>query len=404
MTATARTTCCIVGGGPAGVVLGYLLARAGVEVLVLEKHADFLRDFRGDTIHPSTARLMDELGLAEQFAALPLRHSATIRLVTDDGQYTVADFRRIPGRHTLGFLPQWDFLNFMTEQGRRYAGFDVRMRAEVVDLIGGDGRVTGVRVRDERGELLDVAADLVVAADGRDSRVRSAAGLELIAYGAPIDVLWFRVSRDAGDPDAAFGRLASGNLLVMIDRGDSWQVGYVIPKDGLAALRERGLEAFRDRIGELAPFLGQRTAQIASWDDVKLLRVQIDRLRRWWRPGLLCIGDAAHAMSPVAGVGINLAVQDAVAAARILADPLREGRLTDAHLARVQRRRIVPTIVTQQVQRVVQDRLLTRVVSGRISGRAPLALRVLDRVPALRALPAWLIGHGVLPEHAPPAR
>jgi 2-polyprenyl-6-methoxyphenol hydroxylase-like FAD-dependent oxidoreductase len=404
MTATARTTCCIVGGGPAGVVLGYLLARAGVEVLVLEKHADFLRDFRGDTIHPSTARLMDELGLAEQFAALPLRHSATIRLVTDDGQYTVADFRRIPGRHTLGFLPQWDFLNFMTEQGRRYAGFDVRMRAEVVDLIGGDGRVTGVRVRDERGELLDVAADLVVAADGRDSRVRSAAGLELIAYGAPIDVLWFRVSRDAGDPDAAFGRLASGNLLVMIDRGDSWQVGYVIPKDGLAALRERGLEAFRDRIGELAPFLGQRTAQIASWDDVKLLRVQINRLRRWWRPGLLCIGDAAHAMSPVAGVGINLAVQDAVAAARILADPLREGRLTDAHLARVQRRRIVPTIVTQQVQRVVQDRLLTRVVSGRISGRAPLALRVLDRVPALRALPAWLIGHGVLPEHAPPAR
>ncbi|HSK97878.1 MAG TPA: FAD-dependent oxidoreductase [Euzebyales bacterium] len=404
MTATTRTTCCIAGGGPAGVVLGYLLARAGVEVLVLEKHADFLRDFRGDTIHPSTAQLMDELGLGERFAALPLRSSATIGLVTDDGRYTVADFRRTPGRHTLGFLPQWDFLNFMTEQGRRYDGFEVRMRAEVVDLLRSHGRVTGVRGRDEHGELFDVTADLVVAADGRDSRVRSAADLELVSYGAPIDVLWFRIGRDADDPDTAFGRLSTGNLLVLIDRGDSWQVGYLIPKDGLATLRERGLEAFRRRIAELAPFLGERTAQIASWDDVKLLRVQINRLRRWWRPGLLCIGDAAHAMSPVGGVGINLAVQDAVAAARILAEPLRNGRLSDAHLARVQRRRMVPTAVTQRVQRVVQDWLLTRVVSGDVSGRAPLALRVLDRVPALQALPAWVIGHGVLPEHAPPAR
>jgi len=404
MTATIRTTCCIAGGGPAGVVLGYLLARAGVDVLVLEKHADFLRDFRGDTIHPSTAQLMDELGLGEQFAALPLRSSPTIGLVTDDGSYTLADFRRIPGRHTLGFLPQWDFLDFITEQGRRYAGFHVRMRAEVTDLLRGDGRVTGVRIRNADGELEDVAADLVVAADGRDSRVRAAAGLELISYGAPIDVLWFRIGRDAGDPDTAFGRLSRGSLLVMIDRGDAWQVGYVIPKDGLDALRERGLEAFRARIGELAPFLGDRTAQIASWDDVKLLRVQINRLRRWWLPGLLCIGDAAHAMSPVAGVGINLAVQDAVAAARILADPLREGRVSDAHLARVQRRRLVPAMVTQQAQRLIQDRLLTRIVSGGISGRAPLPLRVLDRVPALRAVPAWLIGHGVLPEHAPPER
>jgi 2-polyprenyl-6-methoxyphenol hydroxylase-like FAD-dependent oxidoreductase len=401
---TTHITCCIAGGGPAGVVLGFLLARAGVDVQVLEKHADFLRDFRGDTIHPSTAQLMNELGLGEAFAALPLRHSETIGLVTDDGRYTLADFRRIPGRHSLGFLPQWDFLNFMTEQGQRYPGFDVHMRAEVVDLLRDGDRIRGVRFRDERGDLTDVHADLVVAADGRDSVVRAAAGLEVTAYGAPIDVLWFRVDRDPGDPDTAFGRLTSGALLVMIDRGDSWQIGYVIPKDGLDALRERGLDAFRSQIRELAPFLGGRTSQIRSWDDVKLLRVQIDRLRRWWRPGLLCIGDAAHAMSPVAGVGINLAVQDAVAAARILAAPLRGHCVSDVHLARVQRRRIVPTVVTQQAQRLIQDRLLARVIRGDISGRAPLALRALDRVPALRAVPAWLIGHGVLPEHAPPAR
>jgi 2-polyprenyl-6-methoxyphenol hydroxylase-like FAD-dependent oxidoreductase len=404
MATTIRTTCCIAGGGPAGVVLGYLLARAGVEVLVLEKHADFLRDFRGDTIHPSTAQLMDELGLGDQFAALPVRPSETISVVTDDGQYAVADFRRIPGHHTLSFLPQWDFLNFMTEQGRRHPGFQLRMQAEVVDLVRSDGRVAGVRVRDEHGDVSTVTADLVVAADGRDSDVRAAADLDLIAYGTPIDVLWFHISRKAGDPATAFGRLASGNLLVMIDRGNAWQVGYLIAKDGRDELRKHGLEAFRRRIGELAPFLGERTSEIAGWDDVKLLRVQINRLRRWWQPGLLCIGDAAHAMSPVGGVGINLAIQDAVAAARILAAPLREHRLSDAHLARVQRRRIVPTIVTQQGQRLIQDRLLTRVLSGQVSGRAPLALRALDRIPALRALPAWLIGHGVLPEHAPPAR
>jgi 2-polyprenyl-6-methoxyphenol hydroxylase-like FAD-dependent oxidoreductase len=404
MSTTTPTTCCIAGGGPAGVVLGYLLARAGVEVLVLEKHADFLRDFRGDTIHPSTAQLMDELGLGDQFAALPVRPSETISVVTDDGQYAVADFRRIPGHHTLSFLPQWDFLNFMTEQGRRHPGFQLRMQAEVVDLVRSDGRVAGVRVRDEHGDVSTVTADLVVAADGRDSDVRAAADLDLIAYGTPIDVLWFHISRKAGDPATAFGRLASGNLLVMIDRGNAWQVGYLIAKDGRDELRERGLEAFRRRIGDLAPFLGERTSEITGWDDVKLLRVQINRLRRWWQPGLLCIGDAAHAMSPVGGVGINLAIQDAVAAARILAAPLREHRLSDADLARVQRRRIVPTIVTQQGQRLIQDRLLTRVLSGQVSGRAPLALRALDRIPALRALPAWLIGHGVLPEHAPPAR
>jgi 2-polyprenyl-6-methoxyphenol hydroxylase-like FAD-dependent oxidoreductase len=396
------TTVCIAGGGPAGAVLGYLLARAGIDVLVLEKHADFLRDFRGDTIHPSTAQLLDELGLGEQFAALPLRYSTTISLVTDDGQYEIADFRRVPGHRALGFLPQWDFLNFITEQARGYAGFHLRMQAEVTGLIRSGDTVTGVRVRDHDGAVSEVRADLVVAADGRDSAVRSASGLDLITHGAPIDVLWFRVSREPGDPETAFGRLARGNLLVMIDRGDSWQIGYLIAKGELDALRARGLDAFRERIGSLAPFLGERTAEISQWDDVKLLQVQINRLRRWWQPGLLCIGDAAHAMSPVGGVGINLAVQDAVAAARILAGPLRRRQLSTAHLARVQRRRTMPTIVTQQVQRFVQDRVLIRVVKGQTSGRAPLAFRVFDRVPALRAVPAWLIGHGVLPEHAPP--
>jgi 2-polyprenyl-6-methoxyphenol hydroxylase-like FAD-dependent oxidoreductase len=400
---TATTTVCIAGCGPAGAVLGYLLARAGVDVLVLEKHADFLRDFRGDTIHPSTAQLMDELGLGEQFAALPLLHSDTVSLVADDGQYTVADFRRIPGRHTLGFLPQWDFLAFMTEHAQKFANFTLHMATEVIELIHIGRNVTGVRVRDHHGQISDVMADLVVAADGRDSVVRSASGLDLITYGAPIDVLWFRISRQVGDPDTAFGRLARGHVLVMIDRGDYWQIGYLIAKGQFDALRTQGLDAFRERLGALAPFLGSRTSQITEWDDVKLLRVQINRLRRWWQPGLLCIGDAAHAMSPIGGVGINLAVQDAVAAARVLSGPLRQGRLSTGHLARVQRRRIVPTVVTQQVQRFVQDHVLTRVVSGQATGRAPLAFRVLDRVPPLQAVPAWLIGHGVLPEHAPSA-
>jgi 2-polyprenyl-6-methoxyphenol hydroxylase-like FAD-dependent oxidoreductase len=377
-------------------MLGYLLARAGVPVTVLEKHADFLRDFRGDTIHPSTAHLMDELGLGEQFARLPLRHIDTVSVVTDDGEYALADFRRIPGRHTLGFLPQWDFLNFMAEHGKRYDGFDLRMQTEAVDVIRRGSRIIGVRTRDAQGVTSQIHADLVVAADGRDSVVRSAAGLDLIAHGAPIDVLWFRITRDDSDPDLLFGRLTRGHVLIMIDRGDFWQIAYVIAKGEYGRLRAQGLDAFRDRVGELVPFLGARVQQITDQDDVKLLRVQINRLRRWWRPGLLCIGDAAHAMSPVGGVGINLALQDAVAAARILVGPLREGRLSQWHLARIQLRRAAPT-------RLAQDRMLARVVSGEVAGRAPLALRLVDRVPALQALPAWLVGHGVLPEHAPPA-
>ncbi len=399
---STHTTCCIVGCGPAGAVLGLLLARAGVDVVVLEKHADFLRDFRGDTIHPSTATLMDELGLGEQFQSLPLRHSDTVSVVTDDGPHVIADFRRVPGRHVLGFLPQWDFLDFLTGHARRLPGFDLQMRTEAVGLLHSGDRVRGVRARTADGDVLEVTADLVVATDGRDSVVRDASGLPLVHRGAPIDVLWFRVDRAPGDPDTAFGRLAAGELLVMIDRGAHWQVGYVIPKDGEAALRAEGIDAFRGRVAALAPFTRGRLGGL-TWDDVAPLRVQLNRLRRWWRPGLLCIGDAAHAMSPVGGVGINLAVQDAVAAARILAGPLRRGAVSTRHLARVQLRRTVPTVLTQAVQRLAHDRVLGPLVAGRAGGGTPLAIRVLDRVPALRAVPAWLIGRGVLPEHAPRA-
>ena len=399
--ASSHVTCCIVGCGPAGAILGYLLARAGVDVLVLEKHEDFLRDFRGDTIHPSTAQLMDELGLGPEFNALPLRHSDTLSVVTDDGEFTVADFRRGSGR-PLGFLPQWDFLNFVVEQARRYPDFSLRMRTEVVDLVRQGGRVTGVHVRDQDGTTSTLTADLVVAADGRDSVIRSQSGLRLVSFGAPMDVLWFRLSRTGSDPRNAFGRLAPGRLLIMIDRDDYWQVGYIIRKGGLDDLRAKGLAAFRQQIVSLTGFVGDRANEIVDWDDIALLRVQLHRLRRWWRPGLLCIGDAAHAMSPVGGVGINLAIQDAVATARILAGPLRRRRLSSVHLARVQVRRALPAILTQAVQRVIQKRVLARVLTGEVGQRAPAGLRLIDRTPALQAIPAWAIGRGVLPEHAPP--
>ncbi|HSK96930.1 MAG TPA: FAD-dependent oxidoreductase [Euzebyales bacterium] len=399
---SARTTVCVAGGGPAGIVLGYLLARAGIAVTVLEKHGDFLRDFRGDTIHPSTAQLMDELGLGEQFAALPLRHSDTLGVVTDEGEYTVADFRRIPGRHTLAFLPQWDFLDFLSDQAGRYPGFDLRMRTAAEAVIRDGGRVAGVRARGPGGEVVELRTDLVVAADGRSSTLRAAAGMALVSFGAPIDVLWFRMPRIEGDPGSAFGRLARGHLMVMIDRGDYWQIGYVIAKGERDAVQARGLAAFREQVSALAPFLDGREQALGSWDDVRVLHVQLNRLRRWWQPGLLCIGDAAHAMSPVGGVGINLAIQDAVAAARILTPALRHGHVPDRHLARVQARRMLPTVLTQRAQRLAHDRVLGPVLSGRAGGRTPLALRALDRIPALRALPAYAVGHGVLPEHAPP--
>ena len=391
-------TCCIAGCGPAGAVLGLLLARAGVDVLVLEKHEDFLRDFRGDTIHPSTQDFLDELGLGEAFRRLPLREAETLSAVTDDGTFQFSDFRRGPGEHLLAFLPQWDFLDFLTAEAKKSPTFALRTRAEVVDVLCSNRRVTGVRYVDADEVAHQVAADLVVATDGRHSTVRREAGLRTVNYGAPMDVLWFRLPRSDDDPANLLGRFSSGVLLVMIDRGDYWQVAYLIPKGGYERTRADGLPALRRRIESLAPFFTGRTDNLRDWDDLKLLEVQVNRLRRWWRPGLLCIGDAAHAMSPVGGVGINLAIQDAVAAANVVATPLRDGRLHSWHLLRVQLRRMLPTVLTQTGQRIVQRRFLARVLAGRTSA-TPLLLRLADRFPWLQAIPAWAIGRGVLPEH-----
>lgn len=398
-------TCVVAGCGPAGAVLALLLARAGVDVLVLEKHRDFLRDFRGDTLHASTLAVIDELGLGEAFARLPVRRTETVSLVTDDGTYPVADLRRLPGRHRyLGFLAQWDLLDFLTAEAARSPRFELRRGAEVVGLLTRGRRVLGVRYLDaDTGERRDVRTDLVVAADGRTSAVRAAAGLAVRSFGAPIDVLWFRLSRRPTDAaPGTFGRVSAGRFLVLIDRGEHWQVAYGVPKGGADALRAEGVDAFRRSVARLVPALADRVGEVTGWEDVKLLDVRVDRLRRWWRPGLLCIGDAAHAMSPVGGVGVNLAVQDAVAAANRLAAPLARGRVPSWRLAAVQARRWAPTAVTQLVQRVVQRRFLAPVATGRAGAATPLPVRLLARVPALRVLPAYAVSFGVLPEHVAP--
>ena len=395
-----RVTCCIAGCGPAGAVLGLLLARSGVDVLVLEKHGDFLRDFRGDTLHPSTLRLFDELGLGDRLLELPHQKAEVIGVTTDAGEFTLADFRRLPGRHRyLAFMPQWDFLDFVVAEARRLPGFELRMRAEAVGVLEEDGRVAGLTYRDQDGAAHQVRARLIVAADGRDSSLRRSAGLHPRTFGAPIDVLWFRLPRRPADGWQTFGRLAAGHLLVLIDRGGYWQVAYVIAKGAMDELREAGLDRLRASIAGLVPLLGDRVQALRTWDDVRVLRVQVDRLRRWFRPGLLCIGDAAHAMSPVGGVGINLAVHDAVAAANLLARPLRDGTVSTWHLARVQLRRTLPTVVVQWGQRTIQDRFLSPLLEGRLGTRPPGVLELLRRYPVLQGVPARLVGLGILPEH-----
>ena len=391
--------CCIAGGGPAGMMLGFLLARAGVDVLVLEKHADFLRDFRGDTIHPSTLQVVYELGLISQFLALPHQEVQMLGAQVGGAFVPIADFTHLPTYcKFLALMPQWDFLDFLGGCARRYPSFSLWMRAEAQALIEESGRVVGLEVMTAEGKR-DVRADLVVGADGRQSLVRAHAGLPVREFGAPMDVLWFRLSRRPGDPQNTMGRFDPGRIFVLINRDTHWQCAFVIPKGSFERMRAGAIESFRETVAAEAPWAGDRVRELASWDDVKLLTVRVDRLERWYRPGLLCIGDAAHAMSPVGGVGINLALQDAVAAANLLARPLAQGRLLLRHLAKVQRRREWPTRMTQWMQVQVQQRIIAPVLGRSASIKLPLLLRLLDRYPFLRRIPARLIGLGIRPEH-----
>jgi 2-polyprenyl-6-methoxyphenol hydroxylase-like FAD-dependent oxidoreductase len=393
------TRCCVVGGGPCGLMLGFLLARAGVDVVVLEKHGDFLRDFRGDTIHPSTLNVMAELGLLDEFLKLPHEKAPVIGGSFMGHQYAFADFRYLPIRcKFIALMPQWDFLNFLADHGRTYPSFHLRMRAEATDLIEDGGRVTGVRATTPDGSL-EVRAELTVGCDGRHSTVRERAGFAVDDFGAPMDVLWFRLSKRPSDPNETMGRFDAGRIVVMLDRGDYWQCAFVIRKGAIEETKRAGLPTFRQSIVRLAPVFADRVDELKDWDQIKLLTVAVNRLRRWHRPGLLCIGDAAHAMSPIGGVGVNLAVQDAVAAANLLWRPLNAGTLREEDLDRVQRRREFPTRVTQRAQVVVQNNVIDRLLGAGETLAAPWPLRLTSLFPPLRGIPAWLVGVGVRPEH-----
>jgi 2-polyprenyl-6-methoxyphenol hydroxylase-like FAD-dependent oxidoreductase len=399
-SATITTRCCIVGGGPAGMMCGYLLARAGIDVVVLEKHADFLRDFRGDTVHPSTLELMYELGVLEDFLRRPHQELSQIGAQVNDFTVTVGDFSHLPTHcKFVGLMPQWEFLNFIAEKAKPYPGFHLRMETEVTDLLIEDGKVAGIRAKSQNGAL-EVRAELTIGADGRRSVVRENARFEVLDLGAPIDVLWMRVTRQPNDPNQTLGRFRAGKILVTLDRDEYWQCAYAIPKGGFGAIRQKGLATFQQEISSLAPFLRERLGEIKDWDDVKLLSVAVDRLRQWSRTGLLCIGDSAHAMSPIGGVGINLAIQDAVAAANELVAPLAKGTVSDEQLRAVQRRREFPTRVTQGFQVFVHKRFIGPAMRHpHPITSLPLPLKLLQMFPILRRIPARLVGMGVRPEH-----
>jgi 2-polyprenyl-6-methoxyphenol hydroxylase-like FAD-dependent oxidoreductase len=394
-----QTQCCIAGGGPAGMMLGVLLARAGVEVVVLEKHGDFLRDFRGDTVHPSTLEVIYELGWLDAFLQRPHQELRELSGVIGHEQVTLADLTHLPVQcKFIALMPQWDFLDFLAAQGRAFPTFTLRMQTEAVDLLRDGPRVTGVVARTPEGTI-EIRADLTVGADGRSSIVRDRAGLVIDVMGVPIDVLWMRLPRHADDPHDALGNLRNGHIFVTINRGDYWQCAFVIPKGGYDDVKRAGLDAFRQTIAEIVPVFRDRVNELRDWDDIKLLTVRIDRLRDWYLPGLLCIGDAAHAMSPVGGVGINLAIQDAVAAANQLAAPLRRRQLTLDDLRAVQRRRAWPTKWVQRGQQFIQDHILSRALAQGTPASLPLPVRLLRDHPVLRRIPARLVGLGLRPEH-----
>ena len=380
-------------------MLGFLLARAGVEVLVLEKHGDFLRDFRGDTIHPSTLELMYELGLLEEFLKRPHQEVRELRGQVGSETFTLADFSHLPTHcRFVAFMPQWDFLNFLVEQGRRYPGFHVEMQAEATDLLEESGRVAGVRITTPQG-IREVRADLTVGADGRHSVIRERAALPVVNLGAPMDVMWMRLSRRSSDPGQTFGYIDRGRILVLLNREDYWQCAFVISKGTAEEIRRRGLPSFREEIVRLVPFLRDRVDELCDWKDISLLTVKVDRLTRWSRPGLLCIGDAAHAMSPIGGVGINLAIQDAVAAANILGPALLRGTPTEHDLRAVQKRRMFPTRATQRLQLIVQNNIIRRVLGSTKPLTLPWFFKLFQRFPYLRRIPARLVGIGFRPEH-----